>query len=138
MSPIKTAWVISSLVLLLTACAPAYAKRLHYEKVYQQTWCDAAGGKTEQVQSDRTRVDCLTDQFAVEVDFADKWAEGIDQSQHYSKMTGKAPAVLLIVEQQKQLKFLTRLCQKVAAVEPLITVFVAGPAAPQNWQGCPQ
>ena len=60
--------------------------------------------------SDKTRVDCLTDTLAVEVDFANKWAECIGQAIYYGKMTNKQPACLLIMENgEKDLKYLKRL-----------------------------
>lgn len=60
--------------------------------------------------SDKTRVDCLTDKLAVEVDFAPKWAECIGQALYYGKMTGKRPACVLIMERgEKDLKYLNRL-----------------------------
>ncbi len=49
-----------------------YAKRLHHEK-----WCKEMGGQTEVVLDDGTRCDCVTDEYAIEFDFADKWAEAI-------------------------------------------------------------
>jgi hypothetical protein len=57
---------------------------------------------------DRTRVDCLTDDYAIEVDFAKKWAEGIGQSLYYADVTRKTPAVGLIVG-KKDKRFLKRL-----------------------------
>jgi hypothetical protein len=57
---------------------------------------------------DRTRVDCLTDNYAIEVDFAKKWAEGIGQSLYYADVTGKIPAVGLIVG-KKDKRFLKRI-----------------------------
>jgi hypothetical protein len=138
------AWTILAAVVFISITAgihleelgQANAARLNHEKTYQQTWCDAAHGQTEVVLPDRTRVDCLTDRFAVEVDFADKWAEGIGQALHYGQMTGKPPAILLILEHPKQHRFLTILCHIVTATEPRITVFVTGPAAPLTWTGC--
>lgn len=47
---------------------------------------------------DDSRVDLLSDQYAIEVDWAPKWAESIGQSIHYSLLTGKKPAVLLLVK----------------------------------------
>lgn len=44
------------------------------------------------------RVDCLTDEYAIEVDFAKKWAEAIGQSLYYAQITGKKPAIGFIVE----------------------------------------
>ena len=38
---------------------------------------------------DGTRCDILTDTHAIEVDFADKWAEAIGQSLKYATQTGK-------------------------------------------------
>ena len=46
---------------------------------------------------DKSRVDCLTDEYAIEVDFMKKWAEGVGQSLYYSEMTNKKAAVGIIV-----------------------------------------
>ena len=51
----------------------------------------------EKTLADRTRVDCLTSNYAIEVDFSKKWAESIGQSLYYAEMTGKKPAIGLIV-----------------------------------------
>ena len=48
------------------------------------------------------RVDCLTDKYAVEFDFANKWAESIGQALHYLRMTGKKAKVVLILEDPKK------------------------------------
>lgn len=59
---------------------------------------------------DRTRVDCLTEQYAVEVDFAKKWAECIGQALYYGERTKKYPACVLIMENgEKDIKYLRRL-----------------------------
>lgn len=92
------------IILLCTAlvllCTSAYAKRAHYEKEYQDLWCSERGGMTEVVLFDKARVDCLLveERIAVEVDFADKWAEGIGQALYYGIITGARPYVLLISE----------------------------------------
>lgn len=62
---------------------------------------------------DGTRVDCLLLDYAVEFDFAEKWAESIGQSLYYSEKTNRKPGVVLILESQKDNKYLKRL-QKVA------------------------
>lgn len=60
--------------------------------------------------NDKTRVDCLTKDLAVEVDFAPKWAECVGQALYYGKMTNKQPACVLIMERgEKDLKYLKRL-----------------------------
>ena len=55
------------------------------------------GGQVEVVMRDGTRCDILSNSYAIEVDFAKKWAEAIGQSLHYALHTGKRPAVALIV-----------------------------------------
>ena len=86
------------------------AKHLHYEKVYQKNFCNKIHGQIEYVLDDRTRVDCLTSSYAIEVDFASKWAESIGQSLHYSIKTNKKAGVLLILEHPyKDRKYLRRL-----------------------------
>lgn len=96
---------------LLSIALPAEAKRKHPEKWYQQQFCD---GLQEVRLSDGTRVDCLTDEYAVEFDFANKWAEAIGQSLHYARMSGKKPGIVLIAESKKDWKYLlisSRLCE---------------------------
>jgi len=66
-------------------------------------------GQTEVVLNDKARVDCLTDQYAVEVDFAEKWAEGIGQALFYGVKTGRKPGVLLILENDGDERFIERL-----------------------------
>ena len=70
------------LLLILLLGIALQAKNLHKESYYQNIFCDKMGGKTEVVLKDRTRIDCLTDKYAIEVDFANKWAESIGQSLH--------------------------------------------------------
>ncbi len=71
------------------------------EKFYQTQMCDKLKGKMEFVLPDKSRVDCLTDEYAIEVDWARKWAEGIGQSLYYSAITKKKPAIGLIMANTK-------------------------------------
>jgi len=87
-------------VLLGIFWSPSDAKRLHPEKYYQDKWCAEQGGQTEVVLPDRTRCDCLTDTYAVEFDFANKWAEAIGQALYYSLQTGKRAGIVLIVGEE--------------------------------------
>lgn len=110
------------LVFLFLLPTQIHAKHLHPEKHYQCQWCEEKGGVTEYRLEDGTRVDCLLEQYAVEVDFARKWAESIGQALYYGLMTDREPAVLLILEKEDDKRYLVRL-QKVAE-EYGITVFV--------------
>ena len=96
-----------SILLLLTA--PAYALP---EKHYQKATCN---GIMEYRLDDGSRVDCLTDEYAIEYDFANKWAEAVGQSLYYAEKTGKKPAIILILKDEKQKKHLPKvevLCRK--------------------------
>ena len=48
---------------------------VNYEKYYQTKFCNKLNGRIEYRLEDTTRVDCLTDDYAIEVDWAKKWAE---------------------------------------------------------------
>ena len=81
------------------------------EHWYQQRWCEQKNGEMEVRLKDKTRCDCLTDDYAIEVDFSHKWAEAIGQSLHYARMTGQQAGIVLIVEGKKDMKHLKRLEQ---------------------------
>lgn len=103
----KTVFLLIVLTVLLSASS-SEARRLFKEKAYQKAWCESAGGVTEVVLQDKTRVDCVTDEYAVEVDFASKWAEAVGQSLYYAIMTGRRPGILLIMEEKSDERFLER------------------------------
>jgi len=101
---------MKTLLIILLFQTLVFAKHLHLERYYQDIFCMQHHGQTEVVLDDRSRVDCLTDEFAIEVDFASKWAESIGQSLYYAKKTGKRAGVLLIMERPtKDKKYLDRL-----------------------------
>lgn len=54
--------------------------------------------KTEVTLWDRTRVDMVNDTYAIEVDWAPKWAEAIGQSLYYAEVTKLKPAIILLVK----------------------------------------
>ena len=79
------------------------------ESYYVKQWCTNDFGRREVILWDMTRVDCLTKDYAVEFDFAKKWAEAIGQSLYYAKLTGKKPAIVLIMESPTDYKYLKRI-----------------------------
>lgn len=106
-----------SRILLLFLFLPslASAEHLHKEKEYQNVWCTKARGVTEVVLDDKARVDCVTDEYAIEFDFAPKWAESVGQALYYAEMTGKRPGVVLILEivgDERYLKRLQRIAER--------------------------
>jgi hypothetical protein len=52
--------------------------------------------KIEQRLYDGTRVDILTETYAIEADFADNWYQAIGQSLYYSELTDRLPGILLL------------------------------------------
>ena len=51
----------------------------------------------------------MTKDYAIEFDFAKKWAEAIGQSLYYSKLTGKSPAIVLILTSPTDYRYVKRI-----------------------------
>lgn len=114
--------IIAFLAIVLSSCAPVAAANKWHERQYQESWCGARPDliSIEYRLPDMTRVDCLFEDYALEVDWDYKWAESIGQSLYYALMTGKKPAVLLILGPKGE-RYLKRL--KFVAHQYGITVF---------------
>lgn len=67
----------------------------------ESKWTEALAaqmeGKTE-VQVDRGRVDVMTDNYAIEIDFLKKWHEGLGQAIHYGDESPRIGVLALIVD----------------------------------------
>jgi len=87
--------VIFIITMIPLSAEPAHQ---HKEKEYQAKWCAEHGGIAEYRLDDGSRVDCLTDEYAIEFDFAPKWAEAIGQALYYAEKTGRKPGIVLIDE----------------------------------------
>lgn len=125
------------IIFLFTAVIPAMGvqskSRVYFERDYQNYWCATNNGKTEVILDDKTRIDCLTNNYAIEMDFADKWAESIGQSLYYAARTKKLPGVVLIIEDsQKDCKYLNRLLT--VAKQYNITVWTVKPEDVRKWK----
>lgn len=101
--------LITLLITTLSACAQpfeyktakngyTYVFHNHNESSFQKMYCKNVGGILEYELPDKTRADCLTNDYAIEFDFANKWAESIGQALHYGLVTGKKPKVVLILD----------------------------------------
>ncbi len=93
-------------LLCLLFSFPAHGRHKMPERAYQEKYCP---GSLEVKLADRTRVDCLTDEYAIEFDFAPKWAEAIGQSLHYAYMTGRHPAIYIIMESRHDKRYIASL-----------------------------
>lgn len=84
----------------------------HNELSYQHAYCSMHNGIEEYELSDKTRVDCLTDTYAIEFDFCNKAYEAVGQSLHYALMTGKKPKIVFILDskyKQQQMVYVERI-----------------------------
>jgi hypothetical protein len=117
-------YLLLPLILIFTSCISTTEKPIkkYSEKYYQTKFCKELNGEIEYRLFDKTRVDCLTNEYAIEVDFAKKWAEGIGQTLYYAKITGKKPAVGLIIDSDKEQRYLKRL--KTVSKEYDIKIFI--------------
>ena len=70
------------------------------EKDINKLWCFNNGGISEFRTKYGTYVDCLTSEYAYEIEFDYNWKEAIGQSLHYADATGKSPAILLIIKKK--------------------------------------
>ena len=101
-------------VILALIPSISLAARLHRESWYQARWCAEQNGEMEVVMPDGTRCDCLTATHAVEFDFASKWAESIGQALLYASWSGKRGGIVLIIEKEKDLRYVERVNRVIA------------------------
>ena len=71
------------------------------ENDYQGYFAEWIEGETEVLLDDWSRVDILTEVYAIEIDYCYKWAEGIGQALFYAEKTGRLPGVVLILAKRK-------------------------------------
>ncbi|UYZ08533.1 hypothetical protein CFBP5507_05905 [Agrobacterium salinitolerans] len=82
------------ILALMLAFAGVQFAHAATESEYRSRFC--AGMQQERVLPNGTRVDCITDHMAIEVDWTHKWAEAIGQSLLYAAATEKLPAIILV------------------------------------------
>ena len=99
-----------------TSVEPITIQKKMTEKDYVNKYCT---GIIEYTLPDKTRIDCLTEEYAIEFDYAKKWAESIGQSLYYAKKTGKKPAVAIITDGEKDYKYINRIKE----ADERITIF---------------
>ena len=105
------------------------SKKTYTERTYQDAFAKTLkGSRTEVVASNGTRCDILTNEYAIEVDFAKKWQEAVGQSLNYSVEFNKKAGILLILESEKDKVFLDRLTTLVAEKNLQITIWTITPA----------
>jgi hypothetical protein len=92
---------------------------LENEAYYSEKFCNEMSGQSEYILKDLSRVDCLTDTHAFEVDWADgmKVYEAIGQSLYYSSETGKLPGILLLIRKENSEKHIRKVQRVIETFE---------------------
>lgn len=106
--------ILTFLPFLLLLPLNLLANDIYYsEDWHVRNWCNSPSTNStstvEAVQNDKTRVDCLTKDFAYEFDWAKKYNEAIGQSLGYSIRTGRRPGIVLIMKSDQDIKYWNRL-----------------------------
>ena len=106
--------MLVGVTLFVTSCGDSAnsqsGKRHTFREVdYQRVWAKENGGRMEVRLDDGTRVDIKTKTHALEVDFAENWAESIGQSLHYASKTKLRAGIVLIVKGQADQRCMDRL-----------------------------
>jgi hypothetical protein len=100
--PIVAIMDISRLLFAITftiiLLSPALAQNVN-ENVHQARLC--AELQTEVTVGGQMRADCISDTHAIEIDFAQKWKEGIGQALAYGVATGLRPGLVLVCERSE-------------------------------------
>ena len=109
--------------ILLALALPIICFSSHKEKCYQIFFAQQVNGSTEVLMPDSTRCDILTEDLAIEVDFAYKWAEAIGQSLHYAKMMNRQAAIVIIFNKKNDHQHMTKLLRVINYYKLPIKVF---------------
>ena len=84
-------------VIRLSVDDPKYEK--NWVRAFQLTY-----GGTSEVSVEHGRIDLTIDNYAIEVDFIDKWQEGVGQALNYAKSSGLKPLLAIIIWRDKSLE----------------------------------
>jgi hypothetical protein len=122
----KVKWIFLGILLVSLS---VHAKREHSETWYQTKWCQEQGGEMEVSLPDRTRCDCVTRGYAVEVEFGNRWHQAIGQCLHYALQTNKRAGILLILESRKERKYWKKLNRVIKTFRLPIDVWTTGDGA---------
>jgi len=102
---------------------PLFLASKEKERFYQLEYAKENKGEVEVIMPDGTRCDIITENYAIEVDFARKWAEAIGQSLNYARLTGKKAGIVLLMGSPNDEMHLIRLNEIILHYRLPITVF---------------
>ena len=107
------------MLLLILSILSFSSYAIENEAYYSEKFCNEMSGQSEYVLKDLSRVDCLTDTHAFEVDWAEgmKIYEAIGQSLYYSSETGKLPGILLLIRKENSEKHIRKVREVIKAFD---------------------
>lgn len=85
-----------------------------HEPVWSAALAVYLGGEAEYILPDRSRIDVITDEYAVELDWLHKWHEGVGQALHYAELSGKEPVVAIGIKEKDYDREKLKLAKRVA------------------------
>jgi hypothetical protein len=89
-------------VLILCVDAKAQSEREMQERLCADMERNAVVGVIEEgTNARRSRVDCMNQEFAIEIDFSKKWAEAFGQAAFYASQTNKKAGVILLCQNEQ-------------------------------------
>lgn len=94
------------------------------ERAINQSWCSSNGGVIEYRTKYGTYVDCLTEEYAIEVEFDYNWKESIGQTLHYAEATNRSAGILLINRNKSRVNYLEQLNNVIKKYNLPVTIFV--------------
>lgn len=103
----RLALILAAVALLFVAARPA--RHEHNEGYWATIIAEQLRGESEHRLPDGARVDILTDDAAIEIDWPSKWAEGVGQALYYGAATGrKATVIYLVSDPEREACYLER------------------------------
>jgi hypothetical protein len=114
-------------MLMLTAFAYLLAsgtpsnQEAQDERYWQQHYC--AGMEFKKLVPSGGKVDCLGEELALEITWADAWAKALGQALYYAAATNRKPAIVLLCAGPQEE------CQDSVSRIKLALKFVNGPVA---------
>ena len=120
------------LIILFILSFSAYA--IEKEEFYSNKFCEELSGQSQFKLKDLSRVDCLTETHAFEVDWADgmKVYEAIGQSLYYASQTDKKPGILLLIRKDNSKKHIRKVQEVISAFNLPIELVIIDLTANNN------
>ena len=78
------------------------------EDYHNNIYCSKEKGVKEFILKNKVRVDCLTKDYAIEMDWCHKWYEGVTQALYYAMLTNKKAKLVLIKKSSNDNKYINR------------------------------